>query len=151
MPPAQDRSSVTTRKPVNRSVYEGADMIALRLRAAKKPAVIPFLEIPPEEIDLEPVTLEPVDLTDAEPMPIMPLVVPASEILPFDDEDVPEVTPVPVNPSANAGDPTANAAHGSSEAKPPPAPGPAAPGDGLSLFGVGTILDDKPRGKKRGR
>ena len=53
-------------KFVNRSVYEGADMIALRLRAAKKPAVIPFLEIPPEEIDLEPMTIEPVDLTDAQ-------------------------------------------------------------------------------------
>jgi hypothetical protein len=134
---------VTNPKSVNRSVYEGADMIALRLRAAKKPAVIPFLEIPPEEIDLEPVTIEPVDLTDAEPMPIMPLVVPASEILPFDDEEVDtiEVVNVPVS-----GSPTSNAA---GDAK-TPTPGPAAPpaNDGLSLFGVGTILDNKDRGGK---
>lgn len=137
---------MTNRKPVNRSVYEGADMIALRLRAAKKPAVIPFLEIPPEEIDLEPLTLEPVALTDAEPMPIMPLIVPVSEILPFDDDDeVPEITPHTTDDAASA-----NAA-GNADSK-PPAPGPAAPpADGLSLFGVGTIIDDKPRGKKRGR
>lgn len=141
---------MTNRKPVNRSVYEGADMISLRLRAAKKPAVIPFLEIPPEEIDLEPVTLEPVTLTDAEPMPIMPLVVPASEILPFDDEDVPEVAPVvAAPPPADQPAPTSNAPGGNPDPK--SAAGPAAPGDGLSLFGVGTIIDDQPRGKKRGR
>lgn len=131
---------MTNSKSVNRSVYEGADMIALRLRAAKKPAVIPFLEIPPEEIDLEPVTIEPVDLTDAEPVPIMPLVVPASEILPFDEDgdDVPPPAPAP--PSSNT----------SGDAR-TPAPGPSTPaaGDGLSLFGVGTIIDNKS-GKDRG-
>ncbi len=122
---------MTNSKSVNRSVYEGADMIALRLRAAKKPAVIPFLEIPPEEIDLEPVTIEPVELTDAEPMPIMPLVVPVSEILPFDDDDEDGTPTAPANQA-----PSSNVA----------GPGPAAPpiSDGLSLFGVGTILDAKP-------
>ena len=143
--------AVTTRKPVNREVYEGADLIALRLRSAKKPAVIPFLEIPPEEIDLEPVTLEPMSLTDAEPIPIMPLVVPMSEILPFDDEDVPEITP------AVASDPADGAAAASSvpaptrDGKTPTSAPTASPSDGLSLFGVGTILDEKPRGKGRGR
>jgi hypothetical protein len=139
---------VTTRKPVNREVYEGADLIALRLRSAKKPAVIPFLEIPPEEIDLEPVTLEPMSLTDAEPMPIMPLVVPMSEILPFDDEDVPEVIPTVVQDPVVA---TSSVPAPTSDGK--TTPGPAAPpSDGLSLFGVGTIIDEKPRGGKgRGR
>lgn len=127
---------MTNSRFVNRSVYEGADMIALRLRAAKKPAVIPFLEIPPEEIDLEPVTIEPVDLTDAEPMPIMPLVVPASEILPFDDDDEGEHISPPVSETQ-----TPNTINDGKT----PAPGPAAPSanEGLSLFGVGTILDNK--------
>ena len=111
---------MTTHKPVNRSVYEGADMIALRLRAAKKPAVIPFLEIPPEEIDLEPLTLEPVALTDAEPMPIVPLVVTASEILPFEDDE--DVAPTPPSERQAA--------------------------EGLPLFGVGLIIDD-PNKKRR--
>ncbi len=135
---------MTTRKSLNREIYEGADMIALRLRAAKKPAVIPFLEIPPEEIDLEPVTIEPVDLTDAEPMPIMPLVVPVSEILPFDeDEDdatssVSETSTAEMPPSSNRDTDGKTAA-----------PRPAAPtGEGLSLFGVGTIID-KPTRKPR--
>lgn len=138
---------MTTRKPVNREVYEGADMIALRLRSAKKPAVIPFLEIPPEEIDLEPVTLEPVDLTDAEPMPIVPLVVPASEILPFDDDEddgssaaFPAITVAQTPPTSPSASPVA-----ATDATPP-----SNPGD-LSLFGVGTIIDQKPRGKPRPR
>ena len=135
---------MTTRKSVNREVYEGADLIALRLRAAKKPAVIPFLEIPPEEIDLEPLTLEPLDLTDAEPMPIMPLIVPVSEILPFDDEDVPEVTPAVVGDGATGADAKPDSANDGK-------PGPAAPGDGIPLFGVGSIIEQKPRGKKSGR
>jgi len=141
---------VTTPKPVNRAVYEGADLIALRLRSAKKPAVIPFLEIPPEEIDLEPVTLEPLSLTDAEPIPIMPLVVPLSEILPFDDDDevVPDVIPVVVHDPAAVVPSSVPAP--TSENKPPP--GPAAPiNEGLSLFGVGTILDEKSHGKNRRR
>ncbi|MBA3700506.1 MAG: hypothetical protein H0W78_16795 [Planctomycetes bacterium] len=127
---------MTNSRFVNRSVYEGADMIALRLRAAKKPAVIPFLEIPPEEIDLEPVTIEPVDLTDAEPMPIMPLVVPASDILPFDDDNEGENVSPPVSET-----PTPNTINDGKA----PVPGPAAPAanEGLSLFGVGTILDNK--------
>lgn len=139
---------MTTRKPVNRSVYEGADMISLRLRAAKKPAVIPFLEIPPEEIDLEPVTLEPVDLTDAEPMPILPLIVPASEILPFeDDEEVPEITPFVTN------DPTTTPSSPNTAGREPKGQtGPTAPpSEGLPLFGVGTFIDDQPKPKKRGR
>ncbi len=145
--------SVTTRKPVNRSVYEGADMISLRLRAAKKPAVIPFLEIPPEEIDLEPLTLDPVDLTDAEPMPIMPLIVPASEILPFEDDDeMPEITPVITSDSstAEASSPTPNVPGGTDTRNPGGGPT-TPPSDGLSLFGVGTIIDDQPRGKNRKR
>lgn len=135
---------MTNSRFVNRSVYEGADMIALRLRAAKKPAVIPFLEIPPEEIDLEPVTIEPVDLTDAEPMPIMPLVVPASEILPFDDDDEGENISPPVSETQ-----TPNTIHDGKT----PAPGPAAPSanEGLSLFGVGTILDNKSARDRGGK
>ena len=144
---------MNTRKNVNREVYEGADMIALRLRSAKKPAVIPFLEIPPEEIDLEPVTLEPVDLTDAEPMPIVPLVVPVNEILPFEDDE---------DDGSSAAFPAVQAEpHTPGPATPSPsdsrtaAPGPVTPGgnsnDGLSLFGVGTILDSKPRGKPPAR
>jgi len=138
---------VSNSKYVNRSVYEGADMIALRLRAAKKPAVIPFLEIPPEEIDLEPVTIEPVDLTDAEPMPIMPLVVPASDILPFEDDEDVEIELMATPPAPASEPPTSNAA---GDAK-SPIPGPAAPpvSDELSLFGVGTILDSKG-GQDRG-
>lgn len=121
-------------------------MIALRLRAAKKPAVIPFLEIPPEEIDLEPVTIEPVDLTDAEPMPIMPLVVPASEILPFDDdEEGGDGVPAPPPPA-----PTSNTA-GDVKATTPSKPTAPANGEGLSLFGVGTILDHKDRKNRGGR
>jgi hypothetical protein len=139
---------VTTRKTANREVYEGADLIALRLRSAKKPAVIPFLEIPPEEIDLEPVTLEPMSLTDAEPMPIMPLVVPMSEILPFEDDDVPEITPdIAHDPAAIASSVPAPTSDGKLSTLGPAAP----PSDGLSFFGVGTILDEKPRGKGRGR
>ena len=133
---------MTNSKFLNRSVYEGADMIAMRLRAAKKPAVIPFLEIPPEEIDLEPVTIEPVDLTDAEPMPIMPLVVPASEIMPFEDDEIDNIdvisTPVVEPPTANTG----------ADIK-TPLPGPTSPpvSDGLSLFGVGTIINSTTKGQ----
>lgn len=138
---------MTTRKPVNREVYEGADMIALRLRSAKKPAVIPFLEIPPEEIDLEPVTLEPVDLTDAEPMPIVPLVVPASEILPFEDDE---------DDGSSAAYPSIRVASVPETPTPPPTPqtpppAPTETSEGLSLFGVGTILDQKQRGKPKPR
>lgn len=136
--PACRTETVTTPKPVNRSVYEGADLIAMRLRAAKKPAVIPFLEIPPEEIDLEPVTIEPVSLVDAEPVPIMPLIVPMDDIMPFDEDDeiIPEVIPTPVT-SALA--PALQPTDGN---------GPPTPSEGLSLFGVG-VIETKPRSKRR--
>jgi hypothetical protein len=138
---------VTTPKSVNRSVYEGADHIALRLRAAKKPAVIPFLEIPPEEIDLEPMTIEPVSLTDAEPVPIVPLIVPMDDIMPYDEDedDVPTVVPFPAQATSTpppASTPTA---------PPTTATGPLdnpTPADGLSLFGVG-VIETKARGKRR--
>jgi hypothetical protein len=78
---------VTTRKPVNRAVYEGSDMIALRLRAARKPLVIDLLEIPPEEIDFEPVLLDPIELSDSDIQPIEPMIVPASEIQPDEDPE----------------------------------------------------------------
>ncbi len=130
---------MTTPKPLNRSVYEGADLIAMRLRAAKKPAVIPFLEIPPEEIDLEPVTIEPVSLVDAEPVPIMPLIVPMDDIMPFDEEDevLPEFIPAPAASSAPM--PAIN---------PADVNGPPTPSENLSLFGVG-VIETKPRGKRR--
>jgi hypothetical protein len=141
---------VSTRKPVNREVYEGADVLSLRLRAAKKPAVIPFLEIPPEEIDLEPMTIEPVNLIDAEPVPIMPLVVPMDEILPFDDvEESPppsgavkppavEPPPVPIiDPTPTDGTPADRI----------PAGGTILQGrEGLSFFGTG-VIDGKRRSK----
>ncbi len=106
---------MTPRKPVNRAVYEGSDMIALRLRAARKPLVIDLLEIPPEEIDLEPVLLEPIELQNADIQPIEPLVVPMSEILP-DEEGVPHTL-----------------------ANPPPASAPPARGSVQPLFGVGWV------------
>jgi hypothetical protein len=84
MLPRLGEDAVTTRKPVNRAVYEGSDMIALRLRAARKPLVIDLLEIPPEEIDVEPVLLEPVELQDTDILPIEPLIIPASLIQPDD-------------------------------------------------------------------
>ncbi len=78
---------MTTRKPVNRAVFEGSDMIALRLRAARKPLVIDLLEIPPEEIDFEPVLIDPIELSDSDIQPIEPLIVPVSEIQPDEDPD----------------------------------------------------------------
>jgi len=81
---------VTTRKPANRAVFEGSDMIALRLRAARKPLVIDLLEIPPEEIDFEPVLIDPIELSDSDVIPIEPLIVPASEIQP-DEDPAPQV------------------------------------------------------------
>lgn len=78
---------MTTRKPVNRAVFEGSDMIALRLRAARKPLVIDLLEIPPEEIDFEPVLIDPIELRDIDIQPIEPLIVPASEIQPDEDPE----------------------------------------------------------------
>ncbi len=128
---------MTINKSVNRSVYEGADLIAMRLRAAKKPAVIPFLEIPPEEIDVEPVTIEPVSLLDAEPIPIMPLIVPMDDIMPFDEDE--EVQPAVITPT--------DSAHSTNP--PPVAPaGPPPATEGLSLFGVG-VIETRARGKPR--
>jgi hypothetical protein len=111
-----------TRKNANREVFEGSDMIALRLRAAKKPAVIPFLEIPPEEIEVEPITLDPVDLTEIELVAIAPLTVPMTDILPYDD-DIQEITDIRV-----VEQPTKKSS-----------------GKTLSLFGVGEI---DPKAKK---
>jgi hypothetical protein len=79
--------AVTTRKPVNWAVFEGSDMIALRLRAARKPLVIDLLEIPPEEIDFEPVLIDPIELRDSDIQPIEPMIVPASEIQPEEDPE----------------------------------------------------------------
>jgi hypothetical protein len=134
---------VTTRKSVNREVFEGADLIGMRLRAAKKPAVIPFLEIPPEEIDLEPVTLEPIELTDAEPMTSIPRVIPMSEILPFDDHE-------DDNTSSSISDTqlTKDQLPPTLDASPAPLPTTAESDEGISLFGVGKILGQKPTNKK---
>ena len=104
-------------------------MIGLRLRAAKKPAVIPFLEIPPEEIDLEPITIDPFDLTEAEPMPIAPLIVPMDEILPYDEEDD-EVITKPKVTSQGKNIPDKPAANPNSNFSSPKV---------LPLFGVGEI------------
>lgn len=80
---------MTTRKPVNREVFEGSDLISLRLRAAKKPAIIAMLELLPDEIDFEPITIEPMTITEIEEVtPIEPLIVPSSEIIPFDEDDI---------------------------------------------------------------
>ncbi|GEM_PF-4386404 len=98
MLPRLGEDAVTTRKPVNRAVYEGSDMIALRLRAARKPLVIDLLEIPPEEIDLEPVLLEPVELQEMDIQPIEPLIIPASLILP---DDEPPPVPLIVPPASS--------------------------------------------------
>lgn len=86
---------MTTRKPVNRAVYEGSDMIALRLRAARKPLVIDLLEIPPEEIDFEPVLIDPIELRDSDIQPIEPLIVPMDEIQPDEDPAPPSAGSAP--------------------------------------------------------
>jgi hypothetical protein len=144
---------VTIPKSVNRSVYEGADLISLRLRSARKPAVIPFLEIPPEEIDLEPVTIEPVSLSDTELISIKPLVVPLSDILPFDDDEPPQIIPLlsesplpaPMSPVVESSTPLIH--------KPPsPTSAPASTSstlnEGLSFFGVG-VIETKKRSNNR--
>lgn len=139
---------MTTPKFVNRMVYEGADYIALRLRSARKPAVIPFLEIPPEEIDLEPMTIEPVSLIDAELVSIRPLVVPVSEILPFDDDD--EVVEIPVadiETVSASGSPVV--ALSTPLSSPNTAPTASASSDGLAFFGVGVIETKGSRGRRK--
>jgi hypothetical protein len=131
-PPARP-PTVTTRKPVNREVFEGSDLISLRLRAAKKPAIITLLELLPDEIDFEPVTIEPMTISEIEEVtPIEPLIVPASEIIPFeegDDDDVTFELP-PASPAKPATPPTA----------------PATDIGGLPLFGVGWV-DTSPARK----
>lgn len=99
-------------------------MIALRLRAAKKPAILSMFEIPMEEIEIEPEMIEPVLVADVEVVSIQPMVVPAEAILPWDDDE-----PAP---------------------PPPPAPGPAQPSSSgeLPLFGVGWIDSKKPRNRR---
>ncbi len=143
---------MTIPKSVNRSVYEGADLISLRLRSARKPAVIPFLEIPPEEIDLEPVTIEPVSLSNAELISIKPLVVPLSDILPFDDDEPPLSVPPPSERSLSAlsalmletSTPTI---HTPSSPTSVPANTSPTPNEGLSFFGVG-VIETNSRSKK---
>jgi hypothetical protein len=132
---------------MNREVFEGSDLIGLRLRAAKKPAVIPFLEIPPEEIDVEPITIDPFDLSEAEPISIAPLIVPMEDILPYDedddedDEDDDENTIVPPPLSVevkNISSVKSQLRDKTNKSSP----------DKLSLFGVGEI---EPQGKSRRR
>jgi hypothetical protein len=118
---------VSTRKSCNRAVFEGSDVIALRLRAARKPMVIDLLEIPPEEIDFEPIPLEPVVLLEHDVVPIEPLIVPDSEILPIDDDEAP--------PPPTAPNPGPVSAAGSDKPKEFP------------LFGVGWV---DVRSKRRG-
>lgn len=89
-------------------------MIGLRLRAAKKPPILSMFEIPMEEIEIEPEMIEPVTVADVEVVSIVPMVVPADAILPWDDDE-------PETPG-----------------KPP-----AHPLGDLPLFGVGWI-DNKP-------
>ena len=146
---------MTTPKFVNRMVYEGADHVALRLRSARKPAVIPFLEIPPEEIDLEPVTIEPVSLIDSELILIGPLVVPVSDILPFDDDEVFEIPGadsktlvVPVSPAVALPTPINPASLVTPSLSVNAAPSLSASSEGLSFFGVG-VIEPKVQGKKR--
>lgn len=146
-------SFVTIPKSVNRSVYEGADLISLRLRSARKPAVIPFLEIPPEEIDLEPVTIEPVSLSGAELISIKPLVVPISDILPFDDEEPPQIIPQQSERSLSASTtPLLQPSTLSTQTPPSQTSAPmhtsSTPNEGLSFFGVG-VIETKSRNKKR--
>jgi hypothetical protein len=78
---------VNNPKNVNREVFQGSDMIALRLRAAKKPAILSMFEIPMEEIEIEPEMIEPVTVADVEVVSIVPMVVPADAILPWDDDE----------------------------------------------------------------
>lgn len=135
---------MTIPKSVNRSVYEGADLISLRLRSARKPAVIPFLEIPPEEIDLEPVTIEPVTLSNAELISIKPLVVPLSDILPFDDDEPPQNVATPSALLLETSTPTT---HTPSSPTSAPANTSPTPNEGLSFFGVG-VIETNSRSKK---
>ena len=144
---------MTIPKSVNRSVYEGADLISLRLRSARKPAVIPFLEIPPEEIDLEPVTIEPVSLSDAELISIKPLVVPLSDILPFEDDEPPQmISPPPERLLLASTAPLSQPSTSSTQTPPSqtsaPANMPPTSNEGLSFFGVG-VIETKSRSKKR--
>jgi hypothetical protein len=134
----------SSKRSLNREVFEGSDILGMRLRAAKKPAVIPFLEIPPEEIDLEPITIDPFDLIEAEPLSIAPLVVPMDEILPYDDDD----EDLEINLATNAPPTLADA-----KKIPPEKPAVKPPSDSsskesLSLFGVGEI---ETKGKTRRR
>ena len=102
-------------------------MIGLRLRAAKKPAILSMFEIPMEEIEIEPEMIEPVLVSDVEVVSIVPMVVPADAILPWDDDE-------PASPPAIE-----------------TAPGPAhsAASGELPLFGVGWIdSKKKPRQRK---
>jgi hypothetical protein len=134
----------STRKNANREVFESSDMIGLRLRAAKKPPVIPFLEIPPEEIDVEPITLDPIDLSEVEPVAITPLIVPMDDILPYED-DIEEIADIRVATQPAVSPLTTPAAPITAPAAPQKNTPTTKPNSGtLSLFGVGEI-DPKAR------
>ncbi len=75
-------------RQVNREVFAGSDMIALRLRAAKRPEVIDFLLIPAEEIDLEPEQIEPAVIHDGDVQALVPAILHPSEIQPLDEPRV---------------------------------------------------------------
>jgi hypothetical protein len=77
---------VSTPRVVNRQVFQGSDIIALRLRSARKPMIIDLMEIPLREIDFEPVLIEPVTIAECEVVPIIPLIVPACDLLPLDED-----------------------------------------------------------------
>jgi hypothetical protein len=123
---------VNNPRSVNREVFQGSDMIALRLRAAKKPAILSLFELPYEEIEIEPEMIEPVLVNDVEVVSIEPMVVPMDAILPWEDDEEGSAAP----PAGQA------------PAAPPPPP-PPVPGKGsgeLPLFGVGWI--DSKRGRR---
>ena len=80
-------------RQVNREVFAGSDVIALRLRAAKRPEVIDFLLIPAEEIDLEPEQIEPAVIHDGDVQALVPAILHPSEIQPIDE-------PRPIEPFA---------------------------------------------------
>ena len=73
-------------------------MISLRLRAAKKPAILSMFEIPLEEIEIEPEMIEPVLVSDVEVVSIEPMVVPADAILPWEDDEPAKSETPPAHP-----------------------------------------------------
>ena len=118
-------------RQVHREVFAGSDVIASRLRAAKRPEVLDFLLIPAEEIDLEPEQIEPAVIHEADLQPLVPAILHPSEIQPIEE-------PRPVEPfpelRAGAGHPAivpfadlAAPQPPSAAPSKPPASAPAAP------------------------